>query len=323
MKYMVVGDVHLTDPERAPVSRKGHWTEEIFAKLDFIVDLAKKNKCDAVLQLGDLYHLPSYNANSQELVQRTHDVLTKAGIPVLVVCGNHELKHLRYNTDIPKHALGALSRMRGIELVAGPSNDFPEVFGIPYLQDWAVELPQHLNAYNEYMDAHPEIKKGFIITHMSLFPEKDAPIYEFISDEDLSSMIKHPTTVAHGHLHFEQGVRNYGDVEIINYGSISRGSLHAETIKRQPKVYIYNTDTGKHRTYNVPVRPASEVFDLETHALEKDRSERLTAFLEGVGDDEGMSVQSVDQMVEHLSQSDNVSPQVKQIVSDLLEHAQS
>lgn len=319
-KFLVCGDVHQN--ATGPGARKDTWPDDINAKLEFISNLAEKHKCDAILQLGDLWHLKNPARTPHWLIQATHKAMTTTDVPWYIVAGNHDEQNDRYDS-ISRQPLGTLSLMKNMHLVAGPSKDFPEVFGIPYLQDWAVELPQHLNAYNEYMDAHPEIKKGFIITHMSLFPEKDAPIYEFISDEDLSSMIKHPTTVAHGHLHFEQGVRNYGDVEIINYGSISRGSLHAETIKRQPKVYIYNTDTGKHRTYNVPVRPAGDVFDLETHALEKDRSERLTAFLEGVGDDEGMSVQSVDQMVEHLSQSDNVSPQVKQIVSDLLEHAQS
>lgn len=320
-RFLVCGDVHLSDEAKAPLNRKGHWTEELFDKLKFIVELAKKQKCDAILQLGDLYHSPSYHANSSELIQRTHNVLTAADIPVVIVSGNHELRHNDYENDIPKHALGALGRMRGINLLVGPSQEFPEVFGIPYLQDWTT-LPKWIDQYNSYMDDHPEIKRGIIITHMSLFPLKDAPIYEFISDEDLAEMIKHPTTVMHGHLHFQQGARTYNDVEIINYGAISRGSLHKETLERQPQVYVYNSDTGKHRVFNVPVKPASEVFALEAHELSQERSEKLTGFLEGLDTQEGSVVTSVEQMKEHVIGSESVSDDVKHIVSDLLDFAQ-
>lgn len=320
-KYMVIGDCHLTDPERAPLNRKGHWTEELFAKLEFIVELAKKNKCDAILQNGDLYHLPSYSANSVALIQRTHDVLTSAGIPVIIVPGNHELRHLNVDDDLPKHALGALGRMEGIELISKQSSILSDVYGIPYLQDWST-LPTWIDEYNTYREEHPEIERGIIITHASLFPRKDEPIYDFIADEDLADMLKYPTTVMHGHLHFSQGARTYGDVEIINYGAISRGSLHKETINRKPQVYIYNTATGKHKTYNIPVKPPEEVFILELHELEKERTEKLTEFLSGLDTDSTGVVTSVEQMVEHVTTTQDVSSDVKVLVSELLDFAQ-
>lgn len=320
-KYMVIGDCHLTDPERAPLNRKGHWTEELFAKLEFIVELAKKNKCDAILQNGDLYHLPSYSANSVALIQRTHDVLTSAGIPVIIVPGNHELRHLNVDDDLPKHALGALGRMEGIELISKQSSILSDVYGIPYLQDWST-LPTWIDEYNTYREEHPEIERGIIITHASLFPRKDEPIYDFIADEDLADMLKYPTTVMHGHLHFSQGARTYDEVEIINYGAISRGSLHKETINRKPQVYIYNTATGKHKTYNIPVKPPEEVFILEPHELEKERTEKLTEFLSGLDTDSTGVVTSVEQMVEHVTTTQDVSSDVKVLVSELLDFAQ-
>lgn len=317
-RYMVVGDIHQN--ATGPGARKDSWPDEINEKLAFISNLAAEKNCDAVLQLGDVWHNPRPSRTPHWLIQSTHDAMMSGGLPWYIVSGNHDQHHLGHDS-MPEQPLGVLGRMRGIHLAYKSNKDFPEVFSIPYLDDLQ-ELPKWVDQYNSYMDDHPEIKRGIIITHMSLFPLKDEPIYDFVADEDLAEMIKHPTTVMHGHLHFQQGARTYNDVEIINYGAISRGSLHKETLERQPQVYVYNSDTGKHRVFNVPVKDPAEVFALEAHELSQERSEKLTGFLEGLDTQEGSVVTSVEQMKEHVIGSESVSDDVKHIVSDLLDFAQ-
>lgn len=317
-RYLICGDIHQN--ATGPGARKDSWPDEINAKLKFISELAAKNKCDAILQLGDCWNLKNPARTPHWLIQSTHDAMTTADVEWHFVAGNHDESNDRYDS-IDRQPLGTLSKMRNMHLVYKQSEHFPEVYGIPYLQDWST-LPAWIDEYNEHREKHPEIERGIIITHASLFPRKDEPIYDFIADEDLAGMLKYPTTVMHGHLHFSQGSRVYGDVEIINYGAISRGSLHKETINRQPQVYIYNTATGKHKTYNIPVKPPEEVFILEPHELEKERTEKLTEFLSGLDTDSTGVVTSVEQMVEHVTTTQDVSSDVKVLVSELLDFAQ-
>ena len=317
-KFLICGDIHQN--ATGPGARKDSWPDEINAKLTFISELAEKNACSGILQLGDCWNLKVPARTPHWLIQSTHAAMTAADVDWHFVAGNHDESNDRYDS-IDRQPLGTLSKMRNMYLVYKQSEHFPEVYGIPYLQDWST-LPAWIDEYNEHREKHPEIERGIIITHASLFPRKDEPIYDFIADEDLAGMLKYPTTVMHGHLHFSQGSRVYGDVEIINYGAISRGSLHKETINRQPQVYIYNTATGKHKTYNIPVKPPEEVFALEPHELEKERTEKLTEFLSGLDTDSTGMVTSVEQMVEHVTTTQDVSSDVKVLVSELLDFAQ-
>ena len=54
-KFLVIGDVHLTDPKNAPSVRSEKYTEQILAKLQWLVSQAKEKGCEGVVQLGDLF----------------------------------------------------------------------------------------------------------------------------------------------------------------------------------------------------------------------------------------------------------------------------
>lgn len=319
---MVVGDIHLS--VKGPGARTDNYPNEILDKLRFIVEAANKNTCDAILFLGDVFHLKHPSRNPHWLVQSTHEVLTEnSDIPVLICVGNHDISTDRLDS-LDSQPLGALGRMKNMSIVIGPSPDFPEIYSIPYLQDWQ-ELPKWFEEYNTYRADHPEIKRGVVMMHAPIFPDNQEPIYEYIRSSDVAKMVEHPTLVAFGHIHDPMGMwkpLEDRDVHIANFGAISRGSLHKETVKRKPQVYVYNTATGKHKALNVPVRPPEEVFDLEPHQLEQQRSQSLTGFLDGLDTQDSVTVGSVEQMLEHFSASDSISDEVKNTVSELLDFAQ-
>lgn len=53
MKFVVIGDVHLSD--KPPGSRKDTWAQDILDKLAFVLAQAKERGCEGVVQLGDLF----------------------------------------------------------------------------------------------------------------------------------------------------------------------------------------------------------------------------------------------------------------------------
>lgn len=127
MRALCIGDVHLSD--RPPSIRTDTYTEDILAKLKAAVALAKKESCEAVVLAGDVFHLKAPSRNSHAHVQRTGEVLTSAGLPVLIVPGNHDLSNDRLDS-LKKQPLGTLAKMHGINLLIGPHKEFP-LFGLP------------------------------------------------------------------------------------------------------------------------------------------------------------------------------------------------
>ena len=88
MKFLVIGDVHLAD--RGPRSRTLNYRSLIEDKLRFCIDLANDEKVDAVLQLGDFFHIKTPNRNSHAMVQEAAKILARASCPVIINPGNHD-----------------------------------------------------------------------------------------------------------------------------------------------------------------------------------------------------------------------------------------
>jgi hypothetical protein len=209
--------------------------------------------------------------------------------------------------------------MSGIHLLEGWHTEYP-VFGIPYLADWNT-LQERLDIYNTtlgnvstlYGDVIP-----LVATHAPLFPPGEAPIYESIDPADWAKL-QYKGSVSYGHIHDPHGVYTVGGVQFANFGAISRGSLHIETLKRKPQVASYDFSTGTYEAIPVPHLPAEEVFQLETHEAEVQKKKNLATFLDGLGDGK-LEVTSVEKVLADLDDMD-LSPTTRDIAKDLVEKA--
>lgn len=317
MKFMVVGDVHLTDPKSSPSVRSESYTEDILAKLDFVAETAADQECAAILILGDLFHLKAPSRNSHWLVQRTHEVLTSKKIPVIVVPGNHDLQHDRLDS-LESQPLGALGRMEGIEILDGAHQKFP-IFGIPYLQDWH-DLPYYIEAYT---DCNPRDDGWIVGMHAPIFPPGEEPPYEYLASEDVAQALSYRphTLVAYGHIHDPHGFYQPepDGPEFANLGAISRGSLHAETLKRKPQVYVYDVVDGEAEIFDVPHRPIEEVFALQAVLSQKQEAVKMTDFLAGL-DSSALTMTSTDAVVAAAKDAE-LQPTVIEAVVQLIEYA--
>lgn len=280
-KFLVIGDCHFSDK---PPSRRGDtYTEDLFKKLEWLIATAADRGCSAVVQLGDLFHIKSPSRTSHRLVQRLHETLTAAGIPVILTVGNHDLSQDRLES-LDSQPLGALGRMEGIEVLTGAHESLP-LYAIPYLQDWQT-LRYWVEDYRSKRIGSGN--KNWVLTmHAPIFPDHETPPYEHISGTTIANLIGiTPTWVAYGHIHDPHGVyqpKKDLAVRLANFGAISRGSLHIETLKRKPQAYIFDTETGEHEVLDIPHRPAEEIFPLQEVNAEKAKAAGMTAFLEGVG----------------------------------------
>lgn len=321
MKFALVGDVHLAD--KAPSLRTETYAQDILAKLQHIVDTAKAEGCAAIVQNGDMFHIKSPVRTSHQLVQSTAEVLTSAGLPVIIVPGNHDVSNDRMES-LRKQPLGTLAKATGIELLMGPHKEFP-LFGIPYLHDWGLLLPRHMDRYRKWADANRADSDDFwplLVTHAPIFPPGEDPPYEYISGEDWATMMENGDC-SYGHIHDPHGAYKPApgfNVTLSNFGAISRGSLHEATLKRKPAFAIWDGTPGGFTRHEIPHRPVEAVFRMEEKEDVDEKQERAAKFLDAVGSTtlERLSLEQV----AHRAHEAQIRPATRQLVLKLLEDAQ-
>lgn len=247
-KFLLVGDVHLSD--RAPSLRKETYADDILEKLDFCVKTANSLDVDALIQLGDMFHIKAPSRTSHRLVQRTHDVLSQSESPVLLIVGNHDITNDSL-ASLPGQPLGTLAKMSGMEILIGPHPEL-DVSGIHYIDDptqtdkWAFD------------------SRTLVCSHAAIFPDSQTPPYVHINASEYSKLLPaHTKAVAYGHIHDSHGMYKAEGKWFSNNGAISRGSLHAETINREIKVTLYDSDKlpgNPFSTIDVPYKKPEDVF---------------------------------------------------------------
>jgi DNA repair exonuclease SbcCD nuclease subunit len=272
MKALLLGDVHISD--RPPSLRKEGYSDDILAKLEFCVQKANDLHVDAIIQLGDMFHIKAPSRTSHRLVQRTHDVLSKSNAPVLLVVGNHDISNDALES-VDSQPIGTLSKMSGMELLLGP-HPMLDVWGVPYLND-----PKNTTKW--LTDS-----RTLVCSHVSLFPAGDTPPYDYISASDYAGLLPPGVSaVAYGHIHNPHGMYKEDGVWFCNNGAISRGSLHAETIHRNIKVTLYDSDLlpgNPFTVIDVPFKKPEDVFytDLANHKANSPITDDFMLSMEGV-----------------------------------------
>jgi len=309
MVHVLVGDLHLSD--NPPSSRTDDYSDDILTKLEWIVDYANQVNAESITQLGDVFHVKVPHRTSHGLVRRTAEILAAFRGRVLIVPGNHDLQQDRLES-IPTQPLGTLALSSNITLLQGLDTE-TGIYGIPYTDDLE-DLQTHMNvACDETLVG---TRPALIAVHAAIFPSGINPPYPHL---DASQIVTEGVPVAMGHIHDSYGFFRSHDAWVCNNGAISRGSLHEETLKREPKITLFDPDaTGcPFTSVDVPHRPAAEVFRLAEVAQKQEREEKLDEFLESVGKVSLTSL-SMEQVIAH-AESTELSPRAKAELREIIE----
>lgn len=325
MRVLLCGDVHLSD--RAPSSRLDSYCDELLAKLAWIGGYANEQDLPLVIA-GDLFHIKAPSRTSHALVVRTHEVLSKTTRGVWIVPGNHDL-HADRLGSLDAQPLGVLSRMPGMRLLMGADPDLPGIFGVPYLSefdggDWKKVLAPWLTLATE---AQPEL----VVTHAPIFPPGKAPsVYASVNPKQWAVQWHGIAThTYYGHIHdphdvftVDSGIVGAKLHTFANFGAISRGSLHEETVNRWPTVSVF--DAGTFTPVPLPdtvVKPAEAVFrfaEAELAKIAKGSAEEFAAALGAVK----LANLTVEEVL-HTIKQQTTDPLVLKIVEESIEHASS
>ena len=286
-RLILIGDPHIADqPPRSRIT----YRDDILDKMSAIVDIANDlEDLDAVVSLGDTFHVKRPDRTSHALVADTAEILGQSKAPVLLTVGNHDIRS-RLDT-LHQQPLASLLLHPNVDLFMGTHDLLPDVYAVPYFDVSVEEYQKYVEEFNE---AGGKEKFKLVLAHQSLFPRAQEPIYDYISYEDWAERFQVPY-VAYGHIHsrlkggpFFPVTRSDGEKTIFcNNGAISRGSLHEETINRELAVTLYDDSMEQPFTsITIPYKPASEVFKLEEVELNKTRDGIINSFIESLGSTE-------------------------------------
>ena len=282
MKFILLNDVHLS--HRGPQSRLDDWQEAIFGKLAQVTKVAVKVQARAVCIAGDVFHHKSRIAYHTVLRLMLWALdLQQQGIDVLVIPGNHDEVHDRLDS-IDSQPLGLLFasgaftdvslRAKRYTVDAGHAGNDVTVVGLPY--------PDALTLENFQKTIEPRGQGGRALLMAHCFATSAGGTYFGQPIHPYSALMHLPYDVFHfGHDHSDHGVAQSETGQFfVNIGSLSRGSLSQDDLKREVKIALVDfAETVTVRQIKLKVAATSEVFDLALKAQKDRESKEVEAFV--------------------------------------------
>ena len=301
----MVGDVHLSD--RPPATRQASYTRDVLDKLVDVGMLADEREASAIVFVGDIFHSKVPKHTSFGLVGALGDVFDDYPAPIFIVPGNHDYRD-RDIWSLESHPLGVVGQFPGVTLFGTPGRRSVRAPGGTLL--FGVREEEGLKALT-YEPAGRGSEPVVMVAHSAIFPPGQGPHWDHFDAGDIARRLRHGRvvdTVYYGHIHEPHGaywcfdlggpspvaVTDYeladpGSPLFVNYGAISRGSIHEEgAMDRTPEVGLLCVrDRGQPdevRPLVLPsARPADQVFRVAEVRRRKERDQLSDQFFDELG----------------------------------------
>ena len=306
MKIFAFGDIHARDSK--PRYRSDDYEDTLFGKIKWGIDLAIEKQCEHIILPGDIFetHRASNNVIWKLIKLMLFDD-SNSFDNFLGVIGNHDAPfHNLLSTNCPINILraaGAFLLLHKDIVYKSGEVDF-------YGASWGEDIPKikDENAFNVLV-----IHK-MIIGEDKLWEGQE----NYVTARTLLAKNKFDLIIS-GDNH-QTFVSEYKGKTLLNMGSLGR--MTAAQIDHKPTVAIYNTDTRNYELFEVPIKPASEVFNLEEIKYKKEVAQENAKIKEYINilsnDGEKQEWNYIDNL-HNFMYSANTNDAVKEIVLSTLE----
>jgi DNA repair exonuclease SbcCD nuclease subunit len=293
MKLILSGDWHITD--KHPEHRTDDYLETAIGKLRFIFRTAVRNKVAAVIQPGDLTDSP---AISYECFSRLVQEINSYDIQLYTVYGQHDLRY-RHKENTALHAIEkSCPRVHIIDCTsAWELDDKVFITGSGYGEDIPLATPQSMS---------------ILVTHRMVINEK---LWEAQKEFDWANnlMRKHRyDLIVAGDNHKGFTVET-PKRSLVNCGALLRST--SDQIDHKPFIILYDTETRSCEKIMVPIKSAKTVFELDKVAEEKERDEKIDAFVSGLSEHKEMGLSFGDSLTSFYKEN-NISKEVIGIIEE-------
>jgi predicted phosphodiesterase len=220
---------------RTPISRKDNFPETQFGKMEQIVRIYDREKCDFIFQAGDFFDssTPSYR-----LINKYIDYFKQDGMYLYCVLGQHDM-YMWNPESIDRTALGlmevsdVLTIIRREKKFLGGYNDKHRFIVINGCS-WGQEIPK----------APKTDSYKILVIHANIFEKQLFKGHDIITPRRFIRKNPGWDFILCGDCHFPFEYTMDGTT-MINTGIICRKSIVEKDIK--PSVVILDTNTGKHK----------------------------------------------------------------------------
>ncbi|GGA34672.1 exonuclease SbcD [Kroppenstedtia guangzhouensis] len=307
LRLLYVTDTHIRGT--APRSRTDDFVEALRNKLNEVIDIAGREKVNAVLHGGDLFDRPDL---SPAVVRDFARLLRRLEIPVYTIAGNHDIYGHNPET-VDRSMLGLLDAFGTVGLIRSGEKICLEEGGIR-VQLTGQPFHYDLDRRDPALDYVVKNETGAdYCVHM---------VHGMVVDRALPDSVPHTLTdhlwseevdvLLTGHYHAGFPIKKKGGRYIINPGALARINNHPSEISRHPQVALL--DFGSEITVKLlPLKcaaPGEEVLDRSWVEQAAYREERIAAFEREIRDHDFRSLH-VQGIVEEIAGSKNVEDEVR------------
>jgi len=265
MKFLYLQDGHFT--LKNSLNRLGDYGQDWLKKWDEILSIAKKNKCEAILDGGDL--LESKNA-SYSVIDEIADRTEKAEIRVYSLLGNHAMEsgHLENSQNTALYHLQKRSKyFRYLTQIIDTNYKIQEI-------EYCFGIEEELKNKGLIFDKLYKDRFKIGIIHALVTPKKFFKNASYVTPEQIKTNAD-LVLLAHYHHPFEKKI---GKTTFLNIGCFGR--LNINEAKIQPSVLLLDTDK---RSWEViplkSAKPAKEIFDLSKYEELKKQEKSIDEFI--------------------------------------------
>jgi hypothetical protein len=293
MKALILGDLHLTN--KCPENRTDNYEETVLRKFGFILNVAKGNKCDCIIQPGDFSDSPSL---SYDFFIKISSMIRLFGKHIFTCWGQHDLRYrTKENTFLA--ALEEANDNLHI-LTKGPATGF---MGVDlYASSFGEEVP----------DIENTDKFNILLTHRMIVNEK---LWEGQTDCQYANSflrLNKFNLIVSGDNHSSFSYK-IGSRYLFNLGATLRSTINQ--IEHKPAVIVFNTTMKKEEYIPILIEPAEKVFKMEKIEREKERNKELDAFVSGLSEHKEMGLSFTDNLNEYMKKN-NIDPSIGNIIKE-------
>jgi len=301
MKLLLVSDIHSR--YLPPENRTDDYFQALLNKLQQIAEIARKHRCQALLQAGDLWDSPEPSRYVQSQVLLT---LREMGIPIYTVFGQHDMVFRNWK-NINRTATYLL-QCAGVLTIVGLDGKPYElekgiwVHGLSFEQDFNLPKPK---------------KEDFniLIAHASVGTRPLYPGHVLPSPREF--IHKHPgfdmMIVGDIHYTFED---KFKGCQIFNTGCIMRKTVKKEDLEHKPCVFVYDTDNGEYEKIFLDVKPWEDIFHIPDKQTEE-ADNKLQEFIDAIRNEKKLAVSFEENQQAYYKQH-KVKKKIQEIIADAM-----
>jgi len=281
-KFLVFSDGHAQGINSR--NRLGNYFSDWLIKFDELLSIAKQNKCDAILDCGDLFESdkPSYS-----IIDQIADRVEKNGIPIYSLFGNHAMSYGNIKNSENTGLAHLQKRSKYFNLLTELGNNNFIIKGIDYSFEVEEQLKkQEIILKSQKKENDNTIEWKIALVHAMILPNKFFENTSYVQCKDIKT---NADLIICGHYHqsFEKKI---GNTTFLNVGCFGR--LAINEAKLEPSVLLLDTEKRSYEIIKLKsAKKGKEIFDLSKYEELKGQEKSIQEFLDSL---KSVDLQSVD-----------------------------